>query len=227
MSLTRPTMLAVALGVDRREVAAVHPAGGVDRFARALLVFPVAAHHGVAARAQLAAAGRPARCGPSASTILTSRCGWMRPTVETRRSSGSSRPRLERDRRRLGHAVGDRHLAHVHPRDHLAHRLDRARRARHDAGAQRRQVVLREARMLELAANIVGTPCSAVQRYLASARSVSRGVEALAGKHHRRAGRRAAEHAEHHAEAVVQRHRDAEPVVAARAPSPWRSSARC
>ena len=41
------------------------------------------------------------------------------------------------------------------------------------------------------------------------------GVEALAREHHRRARGRRAQHAEDHAEAVVERHRDAEPVVRA------------
>ena len=63
------------------------------------------------------------------------------------------------------------------------------------------------------AMNIVGTPCSAVQRSAATASRTARGVEALARKHHRRAVREAGEVAEHHAEAVVQRHRNAEPVA--------------
>jgi hypothetical protein len=80
----------VALGIDRRQVAGVHPAGGVDRLARARLVLPVAAHDRVAARAELAG-GADRTIRPAPSTIFTSRCGWIRPTVETRRSSGSSR----------------------------------------------------------------------------------------------------------------------------------------
>ena len=56
---------------------------------------------------------------------------------------------LEADRARLGHAVGDRHLAHVHLVDHLPHHLDRAGRAGHDAGPQRGEIEAVEFRMLE------------------------------------------------------------------------------
>ena len=45
---------AIALVVDGREVAGVHPAGAVDRLRGALVVVPVAEHHRIAARAQLA-----------------------------------------------------------------------------------------------------------------------------------------------------------------------------
>src|SRR6516162_1337632 len=62
------------------------------------------------------------------------------------------------------------------------------------------------------AMNIVGTPCTAVQRSASSASSVQR-IEALARIDHRRAVRQATEIADHHPEAVIERHRDAHPVV--------------
>src|SRR5690348_18321378 len=43
----------VAVGVHRGEVTGVHPARRVDRLACRLVVVPVAAHHDVAAAAQL------------------------------------------------------------------------------------------------------------------------------------------------------------------------------
>jgi hypothetical protein len=46
--------VAIAFGVDGREVAGVHPAVGVDRLGGLLLVVPIALHHRIAARAQLA-----------------------------------------------------------------------------------------------------------------------------------------------------------------------------
>src|SRR5262245_21219377 len=46
--------VAVALIIDYREVAGVHPAFRVDRFCRSLWVFPIAEHYGVAESAQLA-----------------------------------------------------------------------------------------------------------------------------------------------------------------------------
>src|SRR5437667_12731211 len=45
---------AIALLVDRREVAGVHPARRIDGVARPLIVVPIAEHDRVAARAQLA-----------------------------------------------------------------------------------------------------------------------------------------------------------------------------
>src|SRR6516162_8379515 len=62
------------------------------------------------------------------------------------------------------------------------------------------------------AMNIVGTPCTAVQRSASSASSVQR-IEALARIDHRRPVRQATEIADHHAETVIERHRDAHPVV--------------
>jgi hypothetical protein len=49
--------------------------------------------------------------------------------------------------------------------------------------------------------NIVGTPCSAVHRSAATA-----------GENHRRTMGQAAQHAHHHAKAVIERHRNAQPV---------------
>ena len=90
MSLLRPTMLQVALVVHRREVAGVHPAGAVDRLGGPLGVLPVAEHDAVAARAQLAGLAALDASPVSGSTTFTSTCGPTRPTVPTRRSSGSS-----------------------------------------------------------------------------------------------------------------------------------------
>ena len=57
-----------------------------------------------------------------------------------------------------------------------------------------------------MAMNMVGTPCSAVQRSASMVLEHGFGVEALVRVDHRRAVRDADEIAEHHAEAVVQRH---------------------
>ena len=52
--------------------------------------------------------------------------------------------------RRLGEAVGDRHLRQVHLVDHLAHQRLGTERAGHDAGAQRGEIEALELRILEL-----------------------------------------------------------------------------
>ena len=145
--LDPPDDVAVAVGVDGREVAGVHPARGVQRLGRPLGDRPNirASPNSRACRARPASPRGTMR--PASSTTFTSRCGWMRPTVETRCSRLSSTPRLEADRRGLGHAVGDGHLRHVHLVDHLLHHLDGAGRAGHDPGAQRRQVEPAELRV--------------------------------------------------------------------------------
>src|SRR6185437_5392461 len=130
----------VALVVHRREVAGVHPAIAVDRLARARLVVPVAAHHRIAAGAELA--GLAGYHGPAAFGVddldLQVRLDLAhRAHPALQRRIGRA---LAAHRAGLGHAVGDGDLAHVHPVDDLLHHLDRAGRAGHDAGAQGRQV---------------------------------------------------------------------------------------
>ena len=140
---------------------------------------PVAEHHRVAAGAELAGLHRAGRSAPvSGSTILISTCGWTRPTVAVRRSRSSSTRVWHRHRRRLGHAVGDGDLGHVHLVDAPLHHLDRARRAGHDAGAQRRQVDGREVGVVlhrdEHRRHAVERRCTAPA---STACSVSAGVE--------------------------------------------------
>ena len=65
------------------------------------------------------------------------------------------------------------------------------------------------------AMNMVGTPCSAVQRSSATVSQRRERVEALAGEHHRGAVGHAGQIADHHAETMIERHRDAQPVVRA------------
>ena len=203
---------AIALLVDGREIARMHPARGIDRLGRAFAIFPVAAHHAVAAGAQFA--------GGSERYDVARRVHDLDLDVRMDAADGRDPPlervvgaRLERDRARFRHAVADGDLAHMHALRYLAHRLDRARRARHDAGAERGQVVAREIRMLELGDE---HRRHAVERRAAVARDGGQrrlGVEAFAGKHHGGADGCTAQHAEHHAEAVVERHRNAKPVL--------------
>ena len=207
--------VAVALGVERGEVAGVHPA--VDhRFKRALLVAPVAVHHGIAAGAQFALLAHRHR--------VAQRVDQLDLEVRLHPSDGADAAlqrvggiALERHRAGLGHAVGDRDLVHVHFLDDPLHHFDRAGRAGHAARAQAAQVVLRKVGMVELRDE---HRRHAVQRGAAfggNGRQRQAGIEALARKHHRRARGQAHQHAHHHAEAVVERHRYRQPVVDAEA----------
>ena len=64
-----------------------------------------------------------------------------------------------------------------------------------------------------IAMNMVGTPYSAVHRSWVTAFSVAAGSKPARRDHHRGAVAGAAEVGHHHAEAVVEGHRDAEPVL--------------
>ena len=144
---------------------------------------------------------------------LTSRCGPTLPTVATRRSIGVVVPGLGGDRRGLGHAVADRHLGHAHPVDDLLHYLDRAGRACHDAGAQAGQVEAREFFGRELGDEHRG---DAVERGAALLLDRLEGldrVEARGGDDHRGAVGGRGQVAHHHAEAVIEGHRDADLVL--------------
>ena len=129
---------------------------------------------------------------------------------------------LEADRAGLGHAVGDGDLAHMHLRDGALHHLDRAGRARHDAGAQRGEIEAAEVRMIEFGDE---HGRHAVQRgaaFLGHRLERRQRVEAFAREDHAGAMGERGEIAQHHAEAVIERHRDAEPVLAPSAASPRR-----
>ena len=121
--------------------------------------------------------------------------------------------RLRRHRRRLGHAVADGHLVHVHPLDHLLHDLDRARRAGHDPGPQAGEVVLLEVGVVELGDEHRRDAVEARAALLLDGRQHGGRLERRLGDDHRRAVGGAAEIAHHHPEAVVEGHRDADPVV--------------
>jgi hypothetical protein len=101
----------------------------------------------------------------------------------------------------------------VHALDGALHDFDRTGAAGHDAAAQRRQVEAREIRVVELGDE---HRRHAVERGAAlglDGLESGQRVETLARIDHRRAMRQAAEIADHHAEAVVERHRDAHPVM--------------
>ena len=103
---------AVAVLVHRREVAGVEPAVAIDRRRGRVRHRVVAAHHEVAAGAELALRARAAPPGPSAgSTILHLDA---RQRAADRRDPDLERvlgARLRDDRRRLGLPVCDRDLA--------------------------------------------------------------------------------------------------------------------
>ena len=101
----------------------------------------------------------------------------------------------------------------MHVADAAAHDLDRARRARHHAGAQAGQVESREIRMVEFGDEHRRHAVERGAAFLGHGLQGRQRIEALAGEHDRGAMRHAGQHADHHAEAMIHRHRDADRVL--------------
>src|SRR5579872_5814252 len=114
--------------------------------------------------------------------------------------------------RGLRHPVADRDLGHAHLRLHLLHDLDRARRPGHDAGAEAGSVELRELRVLQLRDEHRGNAvqrCAALRLHGLEDRER---IKRLRRNDHARPVSRARQVPEHHAETVVERHRNADAV---------------
>ncbi len=124
--LDSPDNLDVALVVHLCEVAGVHPAIGVDGLGRAVGVVPVARHHRIASRAELAglsSADGLAGLGIDDLDLDVGMDSADRADALVDRVIGGG---LRAHRGGLGHPVGDGHLIHVHLVDGLFHDLDRA-----------------------------------------------------------------------------------------------------
>ena len=151
---------------------------------------------------------------PMSSTIFTSTCGWIRPTVLTRRSSGSSQLRLEAHRARLRHAIADGHLRACASRRPTRFMISIGQGepammpVRSEERSQRR-----ERRVLQLGDEHRGHAVERRAPLVVHRLQHGQRVERVAREHHRRDPmRHAGQHAQDHAEAVVERHRDADAV---------------
>ena len=191
----------------------MHPSRGVDGLAGGLLVVPVAEHHVVTPGAVL-----PRRAPGNDRARL--RVDDLDLDVRVDPTDGGDPPlqrilarRLHGDGRGLGHPVADRDLGDVHQRLHLPHHLDRTRRARHHAGAQRRQVELGEARVAELGDEHAGNAVERRAAFGAHRFQGEEGIERLARGHDASTVGGAGEVADHHPEAVVEGHGNAHAVV--------------
>ena len=149
----------------------------------------------------------------SGSTTLTSTCGCTRPTVDDPPLEVVVGARLGRHRRGLGHAVADRDLGHVH----VGRRTRFITSTGHGEPAMIPVRSVRQVEAREVGVRQLGDEHRryAVQRRAPlglHGRSVGAGSNPGAGMHDARAvgGRRQVAH--HHPEAVVEGHRDADPV---------------
>ena len=192
----------------------MHPAVGVDRLARGLLRRPNirASRCSRACTARRACrAGRSRRS--SGSTILISTCGCTRPTVLTRFSTSSSTAVWVESGAVsvMPHAIVTSSMCicartwfmtstgHGAPAMIPVRRLERSNSPMRGCSSS--------------AMNIVGTPYSEVQRSSSTACSVASGSKFAPGTTTQAPWVTHARLAEHHAEAVVERHRRADAVV--------------
>mmetsp|Transcript_11178 Transcript_11178/g.35329 ORF Transcript_11178/g.35329 Transcript_11178/m.35329 type:complete len:445 (-) Transcript_11178:591-1925(-) len=218
--LAPPRDDAVPLRVDRREVSGPEEAIRRHDLPRRRLVAPVApAHDRVPAREQLALlAHRPRLAALGADDLaLHVRMDVPHRRAELLRVEAAAAERggdgLEGDGAGLRHAVAYRQVRHVHVAPHPLHGRDRAERARHDAGAERREVERAEVREGELREEhrrhtIQRAAALLLHRLQRRAR-----VEGARRDDDGGAGGDARERAKHEAEAVEQRHRQADGVV--------------
>src|SRR5262245_29402163 len=210
--LDAPDDVAIAFRVDGGEVAGVHPALAVDGFGGLLLVVPIAQHHRIAARAEfagLAARNRGAFGVDDLDLEVRLHAPHGGDAAFDRIVGGG----LEAHRARLGHAVADADFTRMHALDHLAHDLDRAGRAGHDAGAEAGEIEALELGMLQFgdehgrhavqAGAALGLDCA----------QHGERVEAFGGIDHGRAVHGAGQIAHHHVEAMIERHGNAEAVA--------------
>ena len=203
--------LHVAVVAHHREVAGVHPP--VDEHLRRLLrLLPVAEHDRVPTRAELAGLPPRQRLAGDGVDDLDLEVRVHRADRADLALERVVRAGLRGHRRGLGHAVADRHL--LDPGlDELGHDGCRARRAGHDAGSHRRQVPRPEVGQRPLG--------DEHRRHAVERRAPLLGdrVERRGGVEARRRDDRAGtvgggrEVAHDHAEAVVEGHRDADPVL--------------
>src|SRR6266481_82696 len=140
--------VAVALRIDDGDIAGVHPATGIEHVGGLFGFVPIAQHDAVAAGAQFA----PFAARHDASLEIDNLdldMGMNAPDGGDPTLQRIVRRALKADRAGFGHAVGDGDVAHVHLFVDATHHLDRAGRAGHDAGSQRRQIEFGKLGMVE------------------------------------------------------------------------------
>ncbi|MNP19888.1 hypothetical protein D3C76_1124410 [compost metagenome] len=210
--LAAPDNTHIALLVHHRQVAGVHPAFLIDAFGRGLGVVPVAQHHAVTPRAQLAdLATRHAVAIGIDHLVLQPRLGA--PDAGHAALQVVAGAGLQRHRAGFGHAIGNLHLGHVHLADNPAHHFDRAGGTGHDPGAQARQVELAALGVVQFGDE---HGRHTIQRRGLFFRHRTQGgqrVEGVVGVDQGAAVGHAAEVGHYHAKAVVQRHRHHQPVM--------------
>ena len=120
---------------------------------------------------------------------------------------------LGRDRAGLGYAIGDLHFIQVHVVDDTLHHFDRASGTGHDPGAQMAQVQRLAFRMVEHGDEHGRHTVHASGFFFGCGLQRGKRLEGGTRINHRGAMGHAAEVTHDHAEAVIQRHRNHQPVM--------------
>ena len=210
--LDPPHDVAIAFRVQYGQVAGVHPALAIHGFPGALLVVPIALHHRIAPGAKLAL------CAHGKGLPLFVHDFHLH--VGMHPSHGGDpffqavvHIALKGYGAGFGHAISDGDLVHVQVGDHPPHDFDRAGRAGHDPGAQGAESELAEIGMLQHGHEHGGHAIQAGAALVLERPQGVQRIEAFAWKNHGGALVHAAQRAHHHAEAMVERHGNAEPVL--------------
>ena len=127
---------------------------------------------------------------------------------------GVAHPGLGDDRRALGESIGDGHLPTMHFLDHLFHHLDGTGRAGHDSGPQGAQIDPGEFGVLQFPNEHGRHAVDSRASLLLDRLQRGPGIEGLGGNDHGGSVNGAGHVSQHHAEAVVEGHRNADTVPA-------------
>ena len=117
------------------------------------------------------------------------------------------------DRAGLSLAIGDQHLAHMHLLEHFVHYLNRAGCTGHNAGTQAAEIEVPKLRVIQFGDKHRRDTVQGGATLLRDRRQGHAGVKGLTGEYRGAAVGDTGEVSHHHAEAVVQRHGDTQPVV--------------
>ena len=211
MSLIRPVIVQNPSASNRaRSPVCIQPPRTLSRVASSSFQYPFMVEY---PRVQSSPCSPTGTSVPESSTIRASRCGWIRPTVVQRFSTGSSTKALKRHRGSFGHAVADRQFSHAHLVHDPIHDHSGAWRTRHDSGSERAEVHIEIAQLFEHGHEHRWYAIERCTAFVCHSRQRGPRLKAFAGKHHHCPSADRTENPHDHAKAMVQRNGDTKPIL--------------
>ena len=205
---------AVILFVQGCQIPGVQPALRVDCLPGCPRIPVIAVHHQVAASAQLPGISP----GDHLSRIGIDDLDFgMGQGPAHRRDPGLQRiayPGLGDDRGTLGESIGDGDLPTVHFLNHLFHQLDGTGRAGHDSGPQGAEIDAGEVGVFQLPNEHGRHPVDSGASFFFDRLQRGPGIEGLVGNDHGGSMNGTGHVSQHHPEAVVEGHRNADTIPA-------------